>query len=119
MAAPNQGGIRLILPVPPSLNHYWIKVRNRIVISADGMAFRDHVQLLCNLHDIQPLSGAIAITARVYRPANRGDLDNYLKALLDALNTRAYHDDKQIVELHAYKAVDRANPRVEIEIQEI
>lgn len=33
----------------------------------------------------------------------RGDIDNYAKAILDALNTVAYADDKQIVSLKLRK----------------
>jgi Holliday junction resolvase RusA-like endonuclease len=33
----------------------------------------------------------------------RGDVDNYVKSLLDGLNGVAYDDDKQVVNLHAYK----------------
>ena len=33
----------------------------------------------------------------------RGDVDNYVKSLLDGLNGVAYDDDKQVVNIHAYK----------------
>jgi Holliday junction resolvase RusA-like endonuclease len=33
----------------------------------------------------------------------RGDLDNYVKSLLDGLNGVAYEDDKQVVNLKAFK----------------
>ena len=34
----------------------------------------------------------------------RGDIDNYAKAVLDALNKIAYKDDKQVVSLYVEKA---------------
>jgi hypothetical protein len=34
----------------------------------------------------------------------RGDIDNYAKAVLDALNKVAYKDDKQVVSLYVEKA---------------
>jgi Holliday junction resolvase RusA-like endonuclease len=42
----------------------------------------------------------------VKQPASRlrGDIDNYAKSVLDALNGVAYSDDKQIVILHLEKA---------------
>lgn len=113
------GGIQLTLPMPPSVNRYWRKFRNRMVISADGLAFRAETHVICQNAGITPLQGRITVTVRVYRPANRGDLDNSLKAILDALNERAYQDDSQIDELHAYKYLDRANPRVEVEVREL
>jgi Holliday junction resolvase RusA-like endonuclease len=33
----------------------------------------------------------------------RGDVDNYLKSLLDGLNGVAYDDDKQVLNLKGYK----------------
>jgi crossover junction endodeoxyribonuclease RusA len=33
----------------------------------------------------------------------RGDVDNYVKSLLDGLNGVAFDDDKQVVSLRAYK----------------
>ena len=37
------------------------------------------------------------------RPAKRPDIDNYVKAVLDALNGLAFTDDGQVVELKAAK----------------
>jgi len=37
------------------------------------------------------------------RPTSRPDVDNYVKAILDAINTIVVADDSQIVELHAAK----------------
>lgn len=39
----------------------------------------------------------------------RGDLDNRVKAITDALNGVAYHDDVQIAETHSYKKFGAAN----------
>jgi Holliday junction resolvase RusA-like endonuclease len=39
----------------------------------------------------------------------KGDLDNYVKLVLDALNRILYHDDKQIVSLHASKQYSNYN----------
>lgn len=46
----------------------------------------------------------IAIQPAAYKPKGmRGDLDNYVKAALDALNGLAFEDDRQIVSLTARK----------------
>jgi len=61
----------------------------------------------------------VAVTVRLYRPAKRGDIDNSLKVLLDALQGHVYNDDAQIVELHAYRYDDKRDPRVEVDVESI
>lgn len=51
----------------------------------------------------------------IIRPTVRPDCDNVCKAVLDALNNVAYHDDNQIVTLKACKLYDD-KPRTEITI---
>jgi crossover junction endodeoxyribonuclease RusA len=36
----------LTIPWPPSVNHYWRKWRNRMVISREGRMFRKNVRAL-------------------------------------------------------------------------
>ena len=50
-------------------------------------------------------SGALsAVGNRMSRPMNRKpDLDNAVKLVMDALNTRAWADDVQVVELYAWR----------------
>jgi len=53
------------------------------------------------------------------KPSVKPDIDNLAKAVLDALNGGiAYHDDKQIVELHLNKMYSD-HPRTEIELEEL
>lgn len=51
------------------------------------------------------------------RPQTKPDIDNVVKVVCDALNSIAYHDDTQIVEIKASKFYDDT-PRLEIEIEE-
>lgn len=46
-------------------------------------------------------------------PAKKPDIDNIVKAVLDALNGVAYRDDTQVVELHVRKQYSE-KPRVEV-----
>lgn len=46
-------------------------------------------------------------------PAKKPDIDNIAKAVLDALNSVAYRDDTQIVELQIRKQYSE-KPRLEI-----
>lgn len=85
-----------------------------------------------------PLSGALSVDLRFYRPIQksiskaerqrrllgqslptvRPDIDNYVKAILDALNGLAFKDDSQIAVLYARKLYSD-EPRTEIEITEV
>lgn len=47
------------------------------------------------------------------------DWDNLAKAVTDALNGVAWHDDKQIVAAVVTKFIDRANPGVDVEISHV
>jgi Holliday junction resolvase RusA-like endonuclease len=77
----------------------------------------------------QRIEGPVRITARLYYASERPDLDASL--VRDILQDRyvgrgdkreliqrgVYRNDRQIVEEHYYRAVDKANPRTEIEIE--
>lgn len=106
----------LILPLPPLLNRYYRKYRNIMVVSADGLAFKHDVMVACINAGIEPLTGDVVVQADIYRKAKRGDLDGYLKALLDAMQGYAYMSDSQIVELHIRRFEDKHNPRCEVQV---
>ena len=50
------------------------------------------------------------------RPTKKPDCDNVAKAILDALNGHAYHDDSQVVDLRVIKYYSD-QPRVEVIIR--
>ncbi len=59
-----------------------------------------------------------AVQIRIFLPdARLRDADNITKACLDAMNKVVFHDDAQVGELHVYRTIDRANPRIEVEIR--
>jgi Holliday junction resolvase RusA-like endonuclease len=81
-----------------------------------------------------PLGGPVALAVVVYvpmpasipkrerltaRPERRPDIDNYVKTAMDGLSP-LWHDDAQVVELHAEKrfAVDQP-PRWEIAVESL
>lgn len=69
-----------------------------------------------------PFDGAIRIHVDVftkYEPTSlkSGDVDNHLKAAMDALNGICYRDDRQIVD--ATVNVFKGTPHVEIEVEAI
>jgi Holliday junction resolvase RusA-like endonuclease len=83
---------------------------------------REYVADMQNsLSNIRPLDGDIYVSAKFY-PENyylhRGDLDNLIKTLLDAIKGRCFYDDSQIRALYAVM-MDSApgNSHVELRIE--
>ena len=109
----------VILPLPPSANRYWRKFGGRMVVSPAAKAYKQGAWLQAQHAGLHPFGGTVAVYLHVYRAIRRGDLDNFAKIVLDALCGVAYQDDEQIVELHAYRYDDKANPRVEVEIRQV
>ena len=97
--------IKFELPYPPSVNHYYRRVGSRTLISREGRAFREKVCSIVAAAGVRPQTGPLQVEIEVYPPdRRRRDIDNCLKALLDALeHAGAYHDDSQIVRLEIEK----------------
>ena len=67
------------------------------------------------------LQGPLAVEIGFFRPKKRdrrkdGDVDNYMKAVLDAGNAVLWVDDRQIVDLHGYLDDNADEGRVELVI---
>ena len=91
----------LELPWPPSVNHYWRHVGAKVLISREGRAYRQVVGGIVLAERVAKLEGRLAVRVMAYPPdKRRRDLDNLLKALLDALeHAGVYDDDGQIDQL--------------------
>lgn len=69
---------------------------------------------------LEPFAGPLRVRLSFSRATKRRcDLDNLAKLVLDALNTVAFVDDSQIVELTATKDHDPVHPRTVVEIEEV
>lgn len=115
--------IFLTLPYPPSANQIWRTDfgRKKVYTNKCAQDFKKEVKVICLQNKIEPFGKKrrLIFTMRVYRPKMIGDLDNRIKLILDSLNKLAFYDDRQIVEIHAFRFEDKENPRVEIEIIEV
>lgn len=92
----------LRLPYPPSVNHYWGRTRSgHTFIGAKGKLFRDEVCLAAKLAKMPELAGRLQCSVSLHPCDNRRrDIDNPLKALLDALtHSGVMADDSQIKKL--------------------
>jgi crossover junction endodeoxyribonuclease RusA len=116
MASTEPRMINLTLPYPPALNNLFATVNGRRIKTERYLSYAADVEAICFQQRIRPIDGELVFTMRAFRPRRSGDLDNLPKAILDSLKGSAFHDDKQIVELHAFRFDDKSNPRVEVEI---
>ncbi|PWD68937.1 MULTISPECIES: RusA family crossover junction endodeoxyribonuclease [Pectobacterium] len=98
--------MKLTLPFPPSVNTYWRSpssgpLAGRHLVSAKGRAFRAQA-IACVLEQLRrkpkAITSLVAVTITFYPPDRRTrDMDNYLKAPLDALtHAGVWADDSQI-----------------------
>ncbi|RJT26898.1 RusA family crossover junction endodeoxyribonuclease [Buttiauxella izardii] len=98
--------MKLTLPFPPSVNTYWRAPNKgpligRHLISDKGRKFRTEA-FAAVMEQLRrkpkPLDGDLSVTVILFPPDRRNrDLDNYGKALFDALtHAGVWHDDCQM-----------------------
>lgn len=122
--------LRLVLPLPPSINHQYATANGRRVLSADARAFK---------RDVRKLIDRALLTNRVssateralkksligvyftfyFTTPKRRDLDGGLKIALDAICEPLGIDDRAVVDIHLIKQIDPLRPRLEVEIEAI
>ena len=108
--------ITLVLPYPPTVNHMYRRARGHLALTPEALAFRHAVRMIAMVQGVVPITGPVAVFLDVYRPRRRGDLDNILKATLDALNGIAYRDDEQVQQITAVRYDDKRAPRIEVSV---
>ncbi len=95
------------LPYPVSVNRMWRNFKGRMVLSAEGRAWKQHAALLAKMAGFQVLHGPIDVRIE-YHPKltkkgvasnTRMDLGNVEKVFGDAMRGVAYEDDKQVERL--------------------
>lgn len=86
----------ITLPWPPSVNLCWRSFRGRSILSARGRDFRREAIRCCR--DVEPITGPVSVKIYLYPPdRRRRDVDNYAKAILDALvHAGVLEDDSQV-----------------------
>lgn len=117
--------IRLVLPWPPSENHYrrYVSIggHRRVLISKAGREYQaaviSRVRASCPIN----ISGRLKVTIHASPPdRRRRDIDNLLKGLLDSLQkAKAIRDDGDIDDLRIVRSPVISGGRLVVEIEEI
>jgi crossover junction endodeoxyribonuclease RusA len=126
-STPEVRKLRLVLPLPPSINHQYATVQGRRVLSRAGRDYKTRVaEAVDTWRDSQQLASSalaalrrnyLALTIHFYfATALRRDLDGGLKIAQDALCEALGINDNLVVEIHLRKRVDRHHPRIELEL---
>jgi len=125
------GLIEIALPFPPSVNGYWRnviipakggqKMRAAVLISQEGREYAKQVERLCLRLGLarMRLGGDLVVSVALFPPDRRTrDVDNYSKALLDALTKAGvWCDDGQLSRLTVERMdADPGNARAEVRI---
>ena len=127
---PRPAGLRLVLPLPPSVNRQYANAPKGRVLTAEARTFKRDVKKLI---DQALLSNKItSATEKALQKAligvyltfyfetpKRRDLDGGLKIALDAICAPLGIDDRAVVDLHLIKQIDPLRPRLEVAIEAI
>lgn len=118
--------MKLTLPFPPSVNTYWRApnsgpLKGRHLISAKGRAYQSAAcaAIVDQLRRLpKPSNSPAAVEILLFPPdARRRDIDNYIKALFDALtHAGVWEDDSQVKRMLVEWGPQVAGGRVEITI---
>ena len=112
--------LKLELSFPPTVNNYYVKTRSGVFISAKGRKYRNTIadEIHQQLSDMELGEERINLNVVVHMPDRRKrDLDNYMKALLDAITkTGLWEDDSQIDQLCIYRGEIIKGGKVRMEI---
>lgn len=116
------GAIVAVLPMPPSVNEYWLHTRTgQTFISKPGRLYRELVVMTCKVSRVKPAAGPLAVTIDFHAPDRRKrDIANIEKCLCDALaHGGLYADDSQIDDLRIVRRGIVPGGMVRVKIQEI
>ena len=113
-------GLKIEIPaIPPSVNHYWAARGRRRFLTKRAREWKrlvaDEVRRQFPGH--KPFKGRLRVRVLLCVRSRRGDVDNRLKAILDAFNGLVWVDDRQVDFLSIERRLD-GSERVIVEVVE-
>ena len=120
--------LRLVLPIPPSINEQYATINGRRVSTAAARRFKQRVQrTLAELERKEVLyeelrerlrQGYLSFSMAFYfeTPLKR-DLDGGLKITQDAICESLGLNDNRVVNIHLVKYIDPLHPHLEVELE--
>lgn len=114
--------VTLELPLPPSVNTYWRNFRGRTVLSKGGREYKLLVQEYIAQNNIPSFGDdRLAAIIKIFPRDKRViDLDNRIKAALDALqDAGVFNDDSQFDEIQISRGVIKSGGKCTIIISTI
>ena len=107
--------------IPSKANSYFIGVIDKHYTLIKSKVVKEYEQkfiLQCSMRDSM-ITSFFSIDVDFYYKTNRKDLDGSFKAFFDCLQLcHVIKNDRQCIEIHARKLIDKANPRIEFTITE-
>jgi Holliday junction resolvase RusA-like endonuclease len=107
---------------PPSVNHYLQRrVQGGYALTKEAQAYKDAVTLIARSCRKRIEAARYKVSVHIFlAPGQRGDLDNFLKLVLDGLVAGGQlPDDDAIDELRVFKVRDQAEASTVVYIEEL
>jgi len=112
----------LVLPLSPSANTYYRKYNNIMVIGKEGKAFKQAVQEYVLVNKVPKFRDRKLKITMVISPRDKRkiDIDNRIKAVLDALQKAdVFHDDFQVDHLEMIRGEVIKGGQLLVTIEEV
>lgn len=106
------------IPWPPSMNRLWRAVGGRVILSKEGREYYARAREVLTPQVKFRHEAQVRVHVDFYPPdRRRRDLDNLLKAVLDAgTKCGVWRDDSQVIEIHARRMAPTEGGLVVMEV---
>lgn len=111
--------MNFVLPLCPTTNSMYSKSRYGVYKTQEARNWEKEAQVaILQTKGRKTLTGSVYVGIEFFLKRDR-DVDN-LKLVLDALeDNQIVKNDSQVVHLNIKKYVDKKNPRIEVQVEEV